>query len=248
MGKHKDKKRKNSSGIYSTTPKSAKHGGSPQALDSVSDTLKQANDVLYSSPMTQMNNLVFEPLDMHESVDLNDITHGNETTIPKCTGDAPSERSRSANNVHEIKTNSSTCSPTDSDIVEYLKRLDQKMIGLDNRLSKLDAVEREVFNLCSELNKLWTFVHETTIANSSKIDENRSKMESLEFTLGSVSDQLTQIQKEKQFMQKDLLYMQSQNMRNNLIFAKIPETDNEDPAKTEAIVRDFMVEKLQIAK
>ena len=36
-------------------------------------------------------------------------------------------------------------------------------------------------------------------------------------------------------------------MRNNLIFAKIPETENEDPAKTEAIVRDSMVEKLQIA-
>ena len=73
-------------------------------------------------------------------------------------------------------------------------------------------------------------------------------MESLEFVLGSVSDQLTQIQKEKQSMQEDLLYMQSQNMRNNLIFAKISETDNEDPAKTEDIVRDFMVEKLQIAK
>ena len=98
------------------------------------------------------------------------------------------------------------------------------------------------------MNKLWTFVHETTTANSSKIDENRSKMESLEFVLGSVSDQLTQIQKEKQSMQEDLLYMQSQNMRNNLIFAKISETDNEDPAKTEDIVRDFMVEKLQIAK
>ena len=135
-----------------------------------------------------------------------------------------------------------------SDIVEYLKRLDQKLIGLDNRLSKLDVVEREVSNLCGEMNKLWTFVHETTTANSSKIDENRSKMDSLEFVLNSVSDQLTQIQNEKQSMQDDLLYMQSQNMRNNLIFAKIPETDNEDPAKTEAIVRDFMVEKLQIAK
>ena len=122
------------------------------------------------------------------------------------------------------------------------------MIGLDNILSKLDAVEREVSNLCGEMNKLWTFVHETTTANSSKIDENRSKMEALEFVLGSASDQLTQIQKEKQSMQEDLLYMQSQNMRNNLIFAKVPETDNEDPAKTEAIVRDFMVEKLQIAK
>ena len=70
------------------------------------------------------------------------------------------------------------------------------MIGLDNRLSKLDAVEREVSNLFGEMNKLWTFVHETTIANS-KIDENRSKMESLGFVFGSVSDQLTQMQKEK---------------------------------------------------
>ena len=40
------------------------------------------------------------------------------------------------------------------------------------------------------------------------------------YLLIPVSDQLTQIQKEKQSMQEDLLYMQSQNMRNNLIFAK----------------------------
>ena len=71
------------------------------------------------------------------------------------------------------------------------------MIGLDNRLSKLDAVEREVSNLFGEMNKLWTFVHETTTTNSSKIDENRSKMESLVFIFGSVSDQLTQMQKRK---------------------------------------------------
>ena len=65
------------------------------------------------------------------------------------------------------------------------------MTGIDNRLSKLDTVEREVVNLRGEMNKLWTFVHDTTTANSCKIEENRSKVESLEFVLGGASDQIT---------------------------------------------------------
>ncbi|XP_052778715.1 uncharacterized protein LOC128216180 [Mya arenaria] len=37
-------------------------------------------------------------------------------------------------------------------------------------------------------------------------------------------------------------------MRNNLIFGNIPEEEGETPARTERIVRDFIVDKLKVAR
>jgi hypothetical protein len=49
-------------------------------------------------------------------------------------------------------------------------------------------------------------------------------------------------------MKESLLYMQSKSMRNNLIFGGIEEEGYEKPENTEALLRNFMVEKLQLAK
>ena len=49
-------------------------------------------------------------------------------------------------------------------------------------------------------------------------------------------------------MQDDLLYLQSQSMRNNLMFANIPEEVNETPVQVEYKLRDFMTHKLKIAQ
>jgi len=46
----------------------------------------------------------------------------------------------------------------------------------------------------------------------------------------------------------DINYMQSQTMRNNLIFENIPEETNETPVRSEQIIKDFIISKLKIAK
>ena len=49
-------------------------------------------------------------------------------------------------------------------------------------------------------------------------------------------------------MQDSLLNLQSQSMRNNLIFSGITEDVRENPEATEIKVRHFMVDKLKIAQ
>ncbi|KAH3729049.1 hypothetical protein DPMN_055012 [Dreissena polymorpha] len=43
-------------------------------------------------------------------------------------------------------------------------------------------------------------------------------------------------------------YVQSQSMRNKLIFGNIPEEQDETPARTEQIVRECIVSKLNVTK
>lgn len=49
-------------------------------------------------------------------------------------------------------------------------------------------------------------------------------------------------------MKDQLLYVQSQSMRNNLLFSNITESEGESPVDSEQILRDFMIEKLKMAQ
>ena len=68
MGKSKRDKRRNSSDNYSSQSKAPTHGGSTdEAMHSVSDTLKEVNNVLYSPQPTMLESSVFEPCDTYAS-------------------------------------------------------------------------------------------------------------------------------------------------------------------------------------
>ena len=77
-----------------------------------------------------------------------------------------------------------------------------------------------------------------------KLTETQTKLEAMEFTLGLTSDKLEHVQKERDSMKEDIIYMKSQGMRSNLIFSRIPEEND----KIGEIVRDFLVDKLKLSK
>ena len=81
-----------------------------------------------------------------------------------------------------------------------------------------------------------------------KLTETQTKLEAMEFTLGLTSDKLEHMQKERDSMKEDIIYMKSQSMRSNLIFSRIPEENDETSEKIEEIVRDFLVDKLKLSK
>ena len=60
-----------------------------------------------------------------------------------------------------------------------------------------------------------------------------------QFAVGEAHDKITRLEKEKSEMKEELNYLQSQSMRNNLIFSNIKEEINETAERTEAILRQF---------
>lgn len=74
------------------------------------------------------------------------------------------------------------------------------------------------------------------------------KNEALDFELGLASSKILTLEKDKDMLHDEVLYLQSQSVRNNLVFSNIPEVSagvTEDADKT---VRQFICEKLKIAK
>ena len=131
--------------------------------------------------------------------------------------------------------------PSNSDILQYLKQMDKK-------LNKLDSLEEKVSKFDSELKKLWVFVHDEFKDNKDAMSKVTDRIDQLEFSLGMAQDQITQMTNEKAKVNDTLLYVQSQSMRNNLVFTGITESANEKPDVTESNLRKFMVEKLQMAQ
>ena len=68
------------------------------------------------------------------------------------------------------------------------------------------------------------------------------------FSLGITQKQLTWLGTDNSKMNDSLLYMQSQSMRNNLIFNGISEDLLGKPDSTELKPRQFMVDKLKLAQ
>ena len=226
MGKPKNsQKRKNSSDGSSTQftqLKTARNGGSPV---NVSDALHRVNSVLYgddsdSDESVILNNTVFEASISGDMSGTND-NNGDKTAPGSAKGEGTP--------------------PSNSDILQYLKQMDKK-------LYKLDSLEEKVSKFDSELKKLWVFVHGEFKENKDAMSKVTERIDGLEFSIGLAQEQITQMTNDKAKVNDTLLYVQSQSMRNNLIFTGITEDVNEKPDVTESKLRTFMVEKLKLAR
>lgn len=237
MGGKKRSKRKKSSENENlqSQRKSVKYGDSPQGDcntigNSVSEILSQANSVLYDNDQ-------LSPTDM-------DSLENSVFESPSSSGNMASYAS-TVKDVHS--TGMPLQGPSNADLMECLKQINLKLEHVDNRLKTLDVVERKVDKFDIELKKLWTFVHDKNKAADERISKVESMTESAQFSVGLAQDKIARLEKEKSDMKDELNYLQSQSMRNNLMFSNIPEDINETNERTEAIVRHFIVDKLKIA-
>ena len=121
-------------------------------------------------------------------------------------------------------------------------------MAIDNHLSTLDSLEKQVTKFETDIKKLWTLVYD----NNKDIQENASKLtdelKNLQICLSQANDKISKLKTDKGNIEDNLLYVQSQSMRNNLMFSNIQESAHEKPEDCEKLVRQFMVEKLKLAQ
>lgn len=236
----KSGKRKNSSETGSRVPKTPRNGGSPPDINtgSVSDSLRKANSVLFQDSVSSMDETVFtSPIPATATVSKSCVTPVIDS---KPTGiNLP---------VLQTEVMGSNVSPSNSDIMNYLKTMDAKINIMDNRLNTLDVLEKKVCEFDTEMKKLWTFVNKNLKSTDEKLTQISDKADNVEFQLDVTRDEVTELREESDKMKKELLYVQSQSMRNNLIFANIAEGMNETSEQCEIKVRDFMASQLKIAQ
>ena len=134
---------------------------------------------------------------------------------------------------------------TINDMFVYIvSRLDH----MDKRLNGLEELKVQVTAFDKDLKKLWTLVED-----KNKITENRSsavedKVDTCEVSQDKLYGKVVSLESEKQSLKDEIVYLQAQSMRNNLVFSNITETENETNEEAVEKLKVFVTEKMKVAK
>ena len=222
--KQKNKKRKkwsSSEDESSCTPKVSRARG-PSSDCNVSDILHETNSILFN--------------DTYSTFDEQDSSSGTmATTTVRNIG-----RTDQAETVNE--------SPSNADILSYLKRIDSKIVNIELKLQKLDTLEEKVNNFDRELKKLWTYVYDGNKDTSEKFNSFEERFSNVEMSSAQTESHIDHLRSENVKLKDSLTYLQSQSMRNNLLFCGIDESSNETPSESESKVRTFLVDKRKLSQ
>ena len=212
---------------------------------SVSDVLSQTNAVLFdASEDSYTSDKVFDS--PSASVNLKNPVVDSSNSCEK------SEKADMATAEATSKvepTNADTC------IMACLRKIDSRLCSVDNRiscmdkrLSALEEVKSKVQGFDKELKRLWTVLEDRNKQNDERMRKIEEKSESQDFACGMLNDKVVQLEKEKDALKDEVIYLQSQSMRNNLIFSNIPETLGETNEQADLKIKEFIFEKMKVAK
>ena len=228
-GKKRNKKKRSEGEDENCEPKRLDLRKSPGGTESISELLNKANSVLCDEGINVSTSNVFEILSDQSDSDQGQSVNASNKTMESSNG----QQSRG---------------PTNSDIMAILSKMNNKLNQMDERLNTLESLDKRVDGFDKELRKLWLFIESSSKATNEKVDKVETRVSSTEVDLEGARSKIADLEIENIRMKEEVNYMKSQSMRNNLIFGNIDEVPSEKPAKTEEIIRNFMIEKLKIAR
>ena len=257
MGRRKGNKRKQSNGSvdnshdshdshYSKpTPKAGRYTRTSEGV-SVSSLLSQTNSVLFEDEERLCLRTLFDSDSDSESFD-SSINSGTEDDSLQSASTNMATPQPSPNESSPVNANSNqTGDPSNADIMNFLKGLKSTVKSLDRRLVKLECLDSKIDKFEAEMKKLWLHINDENKKMGERVHNVEEKVDATDFSLGLMSDKVIHLEKERDLLKDEVVYLQSQSMRNNLIFGNIPEADQRED--TEQVVRDFMVDKLKLAR
>ena len=199
-----------------------------------------ANDISVSEILSQTNSVLYDCDDTGDSV---------------FVSDSVIEYSDMASGSDKSGVTSRSSDASNAVLLEYLKKIDTKLgnmdgriSGIEKRLGSLEDVKTKINLIDTELKSLKVTLNDRNRLFDERLNKIEDKVESCDFAVGLVNDRIVTLEKEKDMLKDALVYLQSQSMRNNLVFSNIPEDLSETNEITENKVRDFIHNQLKLAK
>lgn len=212
---------------------------------SVSDVLNKTNSILFEDSIVfSQDSVVFSQESSETSEAESDSVLGAEP-IAKAGGISSCEPSMDLTSKPDT---ANAASPSNADIISYLQKIENKIGNVEEKLKTLDKLEAKVDNFEKDLKKLWLHMEAANKSVNEKISKLDDRVDNIEMTEGQQQSKLHQLETENCKLRDSISYLQSQSMRNNLVFCNIDEVPNEKPDETEKVLREFMVKNLKMAQ
>jgi prefoldin subunit 5 len=142
----------------------------------------------------------------------------------------------------------SPTAPQFHDVLHCLQKIEGRLDKIEQKLETLDELKSKLNTFENDLKRLWTIVEDRSTLTNERLKSVEDKVDSIEFSQDKLYDKVSNLEAEKKSLKDEVTYLQSQSMRNNLVFANIEESERESNTETEAKLRKFLVEKMNIAQ
>lgn len=119
---------------------------------------------------------------------------------------------------------------------------------MEKRLETLDKVEKKVDDFDKELKKLWVHITDQNTKITDKVTAVEDKSDNVALAVGLAQDKIQELESANEKLKSSLTDIEAQSMRNKLVFGGLEEDENESPTRTEAKLRQFLHEKLEMAQ
>ncbi|XP_041350420.1 uncharacterized protein LOC121369403 isoform X1 [Gigantopelta aegis] len=133
-------------------------------------------------------------------------------------------------------------------LTNAIHALDQKVDVVAKKLEKLECVEAKMTEFEKELSKVRADINKSQLKTEEMLEKLNDRADSFEFQFSDLADRVTGVEAENKSLKSEIVDLKSRSMRDNLIFANIPEKDNETPDMTENVLREFLEVNLKMDK
>ena len=98
------------------------------------------------------------------------------------------------------------------------------------------------------MKNIWCAIEDRQKKSDDRMRSIEERVESTDFAVGQTSSKISELEHAYDRLKDDLVYLQSQSMRSNLVFTNVPESAIEGQVETEENVRNHLRDKMKIAK
>ncbi|CAC5407606.1 unnamed protein product [Mytilus coruscus] len=130
------------------------------------------------------------------------------------------------------------------DVCNRLDRMEVKMNKLETIEKSVLTLETKMSNMEGNMLGMKTYMDKV----KQEVQEVSEEVDGIKFVVSEVEDIYKLIRQENQKLKNDIVDIQARSMRDNLVFVGINEFQNETPDKTEAIIREFLMNDLKMSQ
>jgi len=141
--------------------------------------------------------------------------------------------------------------PTNRDIMILLQNVSGRLEVMEKKMGAIESIEKRIGALEKDINKLWVAIDERVQKVDQRVTRLEDKVDGADIHAAQLSERMQELEKERDTLRDNVSYLQSQTMRNNLIFTGVVEdntTGNEQPEITERKLRQHLQDAFKIAR
>ncbi|KAH3695189.1 hypothetical protein DPMN_082645 [Dreissena polymorpha] len=133
--------------------------------------------------------------------------------------------------------------PTNRDIMILLQNVSGRLEVMEKKMGAIESIEKRMGALEKDINKLWVAIDERVQKVDQRVTHLEDKVDGADIHAAQLSERMQELEKERDTLRDNVSYLQSQTMRNNLIFtggAEDNTTGNEQPEITKRKLRQHL--------